>query len=186
MKKIVFCMISTVCVLSMGKDMQNNYYNGVATTFCDFSKIFTFQKEEIKITCFNIIHSTGSNTYNFKSSLGDRITAVVDNNCIINSINNFKAPISLLNNAKNDEWGSLSKAYFSMAISKISFFTFANIKVAKGKSIDFIVENIDNNYFSIFCPQSKRKRMVRYSSNKILQLRDYIGDQIFQEFNFFS
>ena len=165
--------------------MSNNYYNNAATLFDNLSQVSALQDKKFKITCFDIVTATNSNTYKFSSSLNGDFTVVVGNNYCIDSINNIKIPTPLLEETtENSEWIKLSKLYFDMGISKISFLGFANIEIVEKKSIDFIIKNIDDTSFSISCPVSKRKRMVRYSSNKLLQLRDYDGEKLLQEINF--
>lgn len=185
MKKINFCMIVMLCILCMGENVANNYYNNAATLFGNLSRVAALQDRKIKITCLSSVVATNFRIYKFVSSVNEHFTLVVGENYSIDTINNIKVPTPLLDmTTGNSEWIKLSKQYFDIGISKISFLSFMNIAMEEKKSIDFFVENNSDNSFSILCPLSKRKRIARYSSNNLLQLRDYDREKILQEINF--
>lgn len=173
-------------VQTKGADVpKDNYYTEVATLFGDLAQVSALHDKEIKVTCFNIVDAADSRIYTFSTSLNKTLTVAVGNNYYINNINDIKAPVPLLKEtAENVEWIELSKLYFNMGITKISFLDFANMEIAEKTTLDFIFENIDDSSFFISCPLSKRKRIVRYSFSNLLQLRDYDGEKLLQEINF--
>ncbi|MBN2643059.1 MAG: hypothetical protein JXR78_15510 [Victivallales bacterium] len=187
MRTFIFCAMCLLFINCKGLDvLRNNYYIEAATLFNDMNQIKTLQVKDIKINCVGIDNNVDSKIYKFNTSSNRTFTVVVGDNYCINNINDIKAPTPLLaESSKNKEWIELSKLYFHMAITKASFLNFANVKIVENESFNIIIEDQSNDSFSIIFPLSFRKRVVRYLSNNLLQLRDYDGEKLLQEINFY-
>ena len=185
MKAIVFCLICAVCMLSRGNDAPQNYYHRAATLLDDFSQVPQLRNGEIKISCSEIISDGDSKTYQFRSSLNGEFAVVVAGFQKITKINNFNAPDPLRKKiSENSEWLNLSRSYFDKALSKVSLLSLVDMEIAKNVTIYFVIENVDDSTFSIFCPQSQRKRIIRYLAGHLLQITDYEKGKVLQQIIF--